>query len=73
MAVKESPWRRNVPRRVAVFYNGVVLVVVGLTVGLVTGDFHRAALSFLLILIGGLQVILAGLYLVFHHRDYGHW
>ncbi len=37
--------RGGVPRRLAVFFNGIVMFVVDLSVGLVTGDFDSGAFS----------------------------
>ena len=65
--------RGGVPRRLAVFFNGIVMFVVGLSVGLVTDDFDSGAFSVYFMGVGGFQVVLSGLYLVFHRKDHGDW
>jgi len=65
--------RGGVPRRLAVFFNGIVMFVVGLSVGLVAGDFDNGAFSVYFVGIGGFQAVLTGLYLVFHRKDHGNW
>jgi len=65
--------RGGVPRRLAVFFNGIVMFVVGLSVGLVTGDFDSGAFSVYFMGVGGFQAVLTGLYLAFHRKDHGDW